>query len=494
MDANESPVPLDDPTRPAGDRPKTVPPPPPGSPARDEQDELSLLLAEDPPRPWVYEEALSRGANRAEETQPNARAPGASPHDLADEAPALMSKWVYQEIRGQLDLHDEWFCHAGVTPENLKVIGARVRGVSHKHNGTNCDDWFKFDVSGSWTIIAVSDGAGSAYFSRIGASEACKAAVRRLANDLRDFRVDERPTKDQPVEEKDLEFVRESLHKAMSGAYEAVEAAARTRVNTPEHEAMLAQWLLEQKKEPHKPGIKDLSCTLLLAVHATVKFQGSDYSLVVSCQIGDGMIVAVDHKGAQHLLAVPDKGGYGGETVFLNDKRQLEQTLLASKTRFLLCQLRALMVMTDGVADIYFPNETEMLSLYGDLVLNQILPSPMPAKESIAGALRRTGLPTLDSVRSANYHEVMGSITPSGFRQVRVALVKQYADRLGLPVADVVASAPLLSAGALGTRGGGPILDETRPQERLRVWLDSFIARGERDDRALVVLYREGVA
>ena len=57
------------------------------------------------------------------------------------------------------------------------VIGARVRGKKHKHEGSNCDDWFEAAAYGDATFLAVSDGAGSKKFSRIGAKESCKAAT-----------------------------------------------------------------------------------------------------------------------------------------------------------------------------------------------------------------------------------------------------------------------------------------------------------------------------
>ena len=57
-----------------------------------------------------------------------------------------------------------------------KVIAARVRGKKHKHEGTNCDDWYETANYDKITFVAVSDGAGSKKFSRIGAKESCTLA------------------------------------------------------------------------------------------------------------------------------------------------------------------------------------------------------------------------------------------------------------------------------------------------------------------------------
>ena len=71
--------------------------------------------------------------------------------------------------------------------DTVEIIGARVRGKKHKHEGTNCDDWFEFEVGTNATYIAVSDGAGSKKYSRIGAKCACKAAVGYLKSTIEEL-------------------------------------------------------------------------------------------------------------------------------------------------------------------------------------------------------------------------------------------------------------------------------------------------------------------
>jgi hypothetical protein len=419
------------------------------------------------------------------------RAPG-SPNlrSTTDEAIPGLGQWQYLPLPDEPDRHEESAACARVSPEGMKIIGARVRGVKHKHEGTNCDDWFEFAGAGPWTVIAVSDGAGSARFSRVGAEHACKAAVRQLCDDLKDHSIEPRATwstetwrrdvESGTFAEDDLEKLQVALHRAMLAAYDAVERAFLERRESPEHMALVSR----------KLTLNDFAATLLLAVHCTVKYRDSDYSLAMTCQVGDGMMAAVDHKGGFRLLAQPDKGSYGGETAFLTDKPKLARPHLMRKTFPYFSPMRSLMVMTDGIADIYFPPDPEMLRLYGDLVLSGVIGLRGPGPKAIAVALETTPLRTPEAVAEAEYDQAMLALTDEGPRRVSVPFVTAYAAKLGLTIPQVVASPALLKAGTRDDALEGP--DD--PAERLRLWLDSYIVRGERDDRTLVVLFREEVA
>lgn len=410
------------------------------------------------------------------------------PARKADGPPPATATWKYLPVPDEPDKHEECDSRAAEAPEELKLIGARVRGKKHKHEGTNCDDWFEFAVSGPWTIIAVSDGAGSKKFSRVGARVACTAAVQHLAATLLDHRIRprdpwssdtfKRDERDGAFAEEDLEVVQEALHRAMLVAYDAVEAAAIARRDSAEHRRILGH---------SRVDIKDLSGTLLLVVHTTVQYKDTDYSLALACQVGDGIVAAVDHTGALHLLGMPDSGDFAGETDFLTSKAKLERAHLMRKTFPFFSPMRALMVMTDGVADDYFPNDPGLLRLYGDLVLNHVLDIRGPSDSDMASALSQTNLPTLGAAEQTELHSLVETITATGPRQVPIRSVAVYAEKLGVPLAEVVASPALLLAGSRGE----PMCSESSPEDTLQVWLDSYQVRGSFDDRTLVVLYRE---
>ena len=81
------------------------------------------------------------------------------------------------------------------------------------------------------------------------------------------------------------------------------------------------------------------------------------------------------------------------------------------------------------------------------------------------------------------------ALTADGEPEIRLPSVTTYAAKLGLSLQEVVASPALLKAGVRLTA----MESTSGAADRLRLWLDSYIARGERDDRSLVVLFREEV-
>ncbi len=411
-----------------------------------------------------------------------------------DTTPSLANQWKYISVPEGPDKHEESYHMVGKSPEGLKIIGARVRGKKHKHEGTNCDDWFEFRNSGLWTIIAVSDGAGSKVFSRIGAKESCRAAAASLSEALADHRLRSREHWSNETFKRnkqtgefaadDLELVQRSLHEAMKKAFDTVEAKALELADSPDHEAILKR----------KPVLDDLSGTLLLAVHTTVFHEGAERSFVLTCQIGDGMLAAVSVNGGLQLLGLPDSGEFAGQTEFLTSRKKVEKANLTGKTFPFFGRMQALMVMTDGVADDYFPNDPGMLGLYGDLAINGILRVRVKNWQTlIDSSLAQTRLSNTQGVADARLAYPVEVVTADGPRQVFVRSVETYADKLGLPIEELVKSTPLLIAGTM-SEPGEELCPEKESEKRLAVWLDSYQIRGSFDDRTLVVLYREVAA
>jgi hypothetical protein len=434
--------------------PNTVQPPrPAAAPGPPREPSPQQAPAEKPP-PNPTEEPVSPGAT--------------NPPD----PPAITGPlWKYVAIpTDEPDPHAESDSRAAVSPEGWPIIGARVRGKKHKHEGTNCDDWFEFATAGCWTLIAVSDGAGSKRFSRVGARASCQAAIQQLTADLAKHRLVEREWSKEVFQRDgetgafgaaDVEHVQEALHRAMTAALEAVKREAETRTESPDHERVLGRKLV----------LSDLSATLLLAVHTRVRFKERDYSFALACQIGDGMTAALDTNGKILPLAVPDSGAFSGETDFLTSEDKLTRANLCRKTFPLFSPARALMVMTDGVADDYFPADPELLRLFADLVLNGAL------------ALPETGIEE-QTVAPVDIETTAEVAAAEGPKQVRLRSAVLYAEKRGVSMAELVLSTPLLRAGQVRE----PEAPEP-PCERLRVWLDSYQVRGSFDDRTLVVLH-----
>lgn len=392
--------------------------------------------------------------------------------------PPAAPAWRYIEPPATPEPHSEFDARTcDAPPPGMQMIGARVRGKKHKHDGTHCDDWFEFATAGPWTLIAVSDGAGSKKLSRVGARAACKTAAHEMTADLTNYRLAERTTADEwtaalqstelgPTFPDDLDAVRAALQRAMMRAYESVVAAADERAGKPEYDALLGR--------PVEVG--DLSCTLLLAAHCAVTRDGQPCDFVMACQVGDGICGVIDRDGNARPLGAADSGGYSGETEFLTSSGKLDPEALRRKTVAFLDPMQALAVMTDGVADDYFPAESGLSRLWADLLINGI----PEATAADAGGLAGTPLPDADGYSTE--FELIVAAEPRP--KVRLRSAGAFAEKLGRPVAE------LLRTPAAFVAAAAPLAGATAA-ERLRLWLDAYQVRGSFDDRTLVVLHRE---
>src|SRR5262249_13685936 len=154
-------------------------------------------------------------------------------------------------------------------------------------------------------------------FSRLGARASCEKAVELLSKNLANHKIRTGLTSSDLVQTEDdrvfveptLEHLQKCLHNGMHAAYAALEDEVKRCPGSQAHKRQLMG--------NREVVIDDLSATLLLAAHTTVKFEGAECSLVMACQIGDGVTATIDRKGHIALLCVPDSGDYSGETDFL---------------------------------------------------------------------------------------------------------------------------------------------------------------------------------
>lgn len=355
-----------------------------------------------------------------------------------------------------------------------KVIGARVRGKKHKHEGTNCDDWYETACYDRITFAAVSDGAGSKRFSRIGARESCKAAVGYLVDSFEKLFAD---TPDlgssltlaltDPKCIEACKILADIVQQSVIKARQAVESAFYARKTDPAYE---------------KLQFKDLSGTLLIAVVIPVSVTPRE-NLVISCQIGDGMIAIVNSEGmyanSVKLMGVPDSGDYSGETDFLTSLKMQSVEALQQRTKISRCAADTIMLMSDGVADDYFPNETEMCRLYFDLLVNGILDRP---SESVS-------LAALTQEQMKLFKRLPDPLVYPWVNDQSVCIGLQYTNRIlkatGLTLEEIWKDPAVLSLARLELEGIAQIED---PSEKLKVWLDNYVERGSFDDRTLVLI------
>jgi Protein phosphatase 2C len=204
------------------------------------------------------------------------------------------------------------------------LIGASVRGKQHAHQALWRDDAFAWGTAGAWTFAAVCDGAGSAKLSRIGARVASAAAVKSLMAGLTDVRPEEKIR----LEECLVDAAR----------------AARTEIRN--------ESLRRNCDE------REFHATMLLAAVAEMPLACSLGVL----QVGDGAI-GVLFGGQCVVLGESDSGAYSGETRFLTTF-EIDEEWEKRVTLQTLPNVQAVALMTDGVADDFFPESERLIELF----------------------------------------------------------------------------------------------------------------------------------
>ena len=273
--------------------------------------------------------------------------------------------------------------HTIFTPTigEFQVIAARVRGKKHKHEGTNCDDWFETANTEGIFISAVSDGAGSKKFSRIGAKAACTSARHFLNSQLQQL-LRTRPSFCDDLSKKmeDRSFTEAAqllaslLQDAVLYARERVVKAYEDRRRKEKYTKVVGREL----------QLRDFACTLLLTIAVPLEKRET---LIIACQVGDGITAAINTQGkfeeAVTLLGVPDSGKFSGETDFLTSSKFALKENLVPRTKLSRKPFDLIFSMTDGVADDYDPNDLHMRRLYFDLLANHVLTFPEDLKSTI---------------------------------------------------------------------------------------------------------------
>ena len=354
-----------------------------------------------------------------------------------------------------------------------EFVAARVRGKKHKHEATNCDDWFAIAAVGDIAVLAVSDGAGSKRFSRVGARAASEAAVGSIYEQLRTL--DAANAKNRAafaLPMSDAAFgeacagLGAALHAGVLDARRAVLAAFHERCGQEAYTKLLGRDLV----------LSDFAATLLVTVAVPVPEIGE--VLVLSCQVGDGMTCAIDthapYGKAVKLLGKPDSGDFSGETDFLTSEAMADIASLQRRTLVTRGAYDLILTMTDGVADDYF-NEQEMHRLYLDLVANGIVPGAQGT-----ATFTRAEVEFLRSLPQPTTFPWVND------KEQHIAL--QYASRMcrEIPTTEecLWQNAHVLALAAEDTSLKGV----ASHAERLKIWLDNYVTRASFDDRTLALL------
>ena len=227
--------------------------------------------------------------------------------------------------------------------EEKHIVAASLRGRSHAQEGKPRDDAFRFATAHGWQVLAVSDGAGSACYSREGARLACEKAVavccERLDNEpyRAGFEAHIKALSAIPDETNKRKPVGDSLYTLLC------------------HAANQARQAIAQEAGLQGKETRTYAATLLLCVAKHFEFGW----FVGSFWVGDGAIALYRRDTTPHtvyLMGEPDEGEYGGQTRFLTMPEVFsDASALYRRLRFrLVDDFSALFLMTDGVSDPKF--------------------------------------------------------------------------------------------------------------------------------------------
>lgn len=215
------------------------------------------------------------------------------------------------------------------------VAAASLRGRLHANRGAWREDGFALGAAGGWHVLAVADGAGSSRLARVGAEIACTAARDAVERDLEVTSPAGRFAYDEAPSTEDLVALRTVLTSAVRAAIGELERAAEAR----------------------GVSVQEFSTTLLVTLHR----RWAEQDLVATIQVGDGAVCAATADGFRSIGGA-DAGQYAGETRFLTT-RGIEHTLDHRVSFLIQERVQLLAVMTDGVADDYFPPAERMPGL-----------------------------------------------------------------------------------------------------------------------------------
>ncbi len=233
-------------------------------------------------------------------------------------------------------------------PDGWNMAAGSVRGKLHAHRGLWREDSLVLGTietsNGVWCVQIVSDGAGSAPLSRVGSKIACEGALRTLRASLsqiatletRENASGESPSNENAPSEGDFPQVRAALVEAAHAALNAMRREADSR-NQP---------------------VSAFAATLLILLRR--EWNGAQ--LCAALQVGDGAIALHCESGLK-LLGVADHGQHSSETRFLTTAGI--ETEFAARIQFSCApDLRATLVVSDGVSDDFFPENVRVREVF----------------------------------------------------------------------------------------------------------------------------------
>jgi serine/threonine protein phosphatase PrpC len=226
------------------------------------------------------------------------------------------------------------------------ILIASKRGRSHANAGSFREDDFAFKnfKEIGWSVLAVSDGAGSAKLSRKGSKIACESVIQYFEENLNTENLKEF---DQVLANHHTEINEETSKKISHFVYQNLSKAAH-----------FAHQKIDEFAIKSETELKNFHATLIFAL---VKKYDFGYA-ILTFGIGDCPIGLLNKDLTEiKLMNWLDVGDYGGGTRFITMPEIFQSDKFSSRFGFkLVDDFSYLMLMTDGIYDPKFVVEANL--------------------------------------------------------------------------------------------------------------------------------------
>lgn len=240
------------------------------------------------------------------------------------------------------------------------IVVSSKRGRSHGKDGTSRDDdfAFKYFENTQWSLVVVSDGAGSAYLARAGSKIACEAVVEYFETNADseqelklEILIDEYSNNKTVEKLAEIEKLSKfNLWQASIFVHNKLKAfAEQTYLSNSE--------LFNNPKA--KTNLEYLHSTLIFTLFKKYEFG----YLIQSFGVGDCPIAVMNKdKTETTLLNWLDVGEYGGGTRFITQPDIFQkQDVMATRFNLRIIEdFSYLFLMTDGIYDAKFVVEANL--------------------------------------------------------------------------------------------------------------------------------------
>lgn len=227
------------------------------------------------------------------------------------------------------------------------VTAAARRGRRHAHVGEWCEDAYFASLVESRGVLVVADGAGSAAWSRLGSAIAVDTIGEALVQATA--------------------LTADAMRLAVEAAVQSLTSAATAMDVSPR---LLRTTILVAAWEPHAGGHR-----------------------LVTTQVGDGSLVIAHADGRLHRPTESDLGDWSGEVhCFLPDGETLSRAKSATVVHDV-PDLAAILVVTDGIDDPFYPMSKHAGPILGQLVHGANAPLAGLAAQAITLPLLATPSP-----------------------------------------------------------------------------------------------------